>query len=83
MPLSKSISNKIVDVNRSIPILQCHGNNDFVVPIKWGQMTKDFLVNEVKNNNLTWKVYDGMGHSGCTEESKDSKEFLTNLLSKS
>jgi len=82
LPLHKSISNKIVDVNKQLPTLQCHGNADFVVPCKWGQMTRDFLQNEVKNEHVTWKVYDGMAHSGCTEESKDTKEFLKDLLPK-
>ena len=48
--------------------------------MKWGQMSRDYIKKELKNQNVVFKVYANMGHAGCTEETRDTKEFLTNLL---
>lgn len=82
LPLNKQIRDKLSAENSKINIIQCHGDSDFVVPLDWGKMTADILTNKIKNDNVTFKVYSGMGHSGCAEESSDTKEYLTNLLSK-
>lgn len=80
--MHKSFTDKTVTENRDIKILQCHGDSDFVVPLRWGKMTKDHITNELKNENIDFKVYEGMGHEGSVNESKDTKIYLTELLSK-
>ena len=68
--------------NREINVLQCHGGADQMVPLRWGELTRVHLNEQLKNPNVVFKVYPDMGHSGCADESKDTKEYLTNLLAK-
>lgn len=43
-------------------------------------MSRDYIQKTLKNENIVFKVYPNMGHAGCTEETRDTKEFLNNLL---
>lgn len=47
--------------NKDIPILQCHGDCDPIVPLKWGQLTASILKSFAKNIEL--KTYRGLMHS--------------------
>ncbi|XP_013116856.2 acyl-protein thioesterase 1 isoform X1 [Stomoxys calcitrans] len=57
-----------------IPIFQCHGDFDPVVPYKFGQMSASFLKNFMKN--VTFKTYNGLSHSSSDEEMDDMKDIL-------
>lgn len=47
--------------NKNMPILQCHGDCDPIVPLKWGQLTASILKSFAKNTEL--KTYRGLMHS--------------------
>jgi len=42
-------------------IIQCHGDCDPIVPLKWGQLTASILKSFTKNSEL--KTYRGLMHS--------------------
>lgn len=54
-----------------------HGTNDFLVPLMFGQMTKDTI--SKFNPNIELKTYP-MDHSSCPQELKDVKDFLNRIL---
>ncbi|PRD19936.1 UNVERIFIED_CONTAM: Lypla2 [Trichonephila clavipes] len=54
--------------NIDIPLLQCHGELDTVVPYKWGRMTHELLKTFMCNVEL--KTYKGLCHNSCEEELK-------------
>jgi len=63
--------------NLKTPIFLGHGTNDFLVPLMFGQMTKEAISNF--NPNVEIKTYP-MDHSSCPEELKDAKNFLNKIL---
>ena len=65
-------------IHSDIPILQCHGDCDPVVPTKWGQMTSVLLKKFLKNHEF--KTYRGLAHSSSDEEMKDVKDFIKGIL---
>lgn len=65
-------------VNKEIPVFQCHGDKDVIVPYPWGQMSHDLI--KTFNSTAEFKVYQGMGHSSCNEELKDTKDFIKKCL---
>ncbi|XP_076317700.1 acyl-protein thioesterase 1-like [Tachypleus tridentatus] len=77
LPLNKQFPEAAVG-NLYIPVLQCHGDVDPVVPYKIGQLTSDLLGKFMKN--LEFKTYKGMMHSSCEEEMKDAKRFIEKYL---
>lgn len=58
----------------SLPILQCHGDCDPVVPYKFGQMSSGFL--RAFMRQASFKSYAGMSHSSSDEELMDMKRFV-------
>lgn len=77
MPLRKSIPN-VAKAPLDIPILQCHGDCDPIVPYKWGQMTASLLKQLAKNTEF--KSYRGLSHSSSDEELNDVKQFIDKFL---
>ncbi|KAF2879616.1 hypothetical protein ILUMI_26555 [Ignelater luminosus] len=77
LPLRKSFpaAQKSPD---DIPVLQCHGDCDPVVPYKWGQMTASLLKTLLKSPEF--KSYRGMMHTSSDDELKDVKEFVDKHL---
>ncbi|KAF7281146.1 acyl-protein thioesterase 1 [Rhynchophorus ferrugineus] len=57
-----------------VPIFQCHGDCDPVVPYKWGQMTASVLKTLLKN--VEFKSYRSLMHSSNDEEMRDIKAFI-------
>ncbi|KAK3580973.1 hypothetical protein CHS0354_007001 [Potamilus streckersoni] len=76
MPLHSKFP-AVVKGNRDIPILQCHGKQDPLVPCKWGEMTA--VLAKGLSNKLEFKTYNMM-HSSSPEEMQDVKDFLVKLL---
>ncbi|KAJ6218494.1 hypothetical protein RDWZM_009651 [Blomia tropicalis] len=52
-------------VNLNTPVLQCHGDVDHIVPLKWGQMTSEFLKKHL--TKYEFKTYRGLMHSSCEQ----------------
>jgi len=61
-----------------IPVLQCHGDCDPIVPYKWGQMTTSLLKTLLKSPEF--KSYRGLMHTSSDEELQDVKEFVNKTL---
>ncbi|KAK5642717.1 hypothetical protein RI129_008884 [Pyrocoelia pectoralis] len=73
LPLRKSFPGAQRCPN-DLPVLQCHGDCDPVVPYKWGQMTASLLKNLLKGPEF--KSYRGLMHTSSDEELQDVKEFI-------
>ncbi|XP_067678277.1 acyl-protein thioesterase 1-like [Haliotis asinina] len=79
MPLHKKFLKLVDKPDRPapFPILQCHGTQDPLVNLMWGEATRDFI--KLVNPELVFKTYP-MGHSSCTQEMVDVQEFLKTTL---
>lgn len=81
LPLRASFPQGLISgVNRDIPILQCHGDCDLLVPLSYGSLTAEKLKTLVNPVNVTFKTYEGMIHSSCPQEMMDIKQFIDKLL---
>ncbi|KAK2504718.1 hypothetical protein MC885_013771, partial [Smutsia gigantea] len=81
LPLQASFPQGLISgVNRDIPILQCHGDCDLLVPLSYGSLTAEKLKTLVNPANVTFKTYKGMIHSSCPQEMVDFKQFTDKLL---
>uniref|UniRef100_A0AC34QZN8 Palmitoyl-protein hydrolase n=1 Tax=Panagrolaimus sp. JU765 TaxID=591449 RepID=A0AC34QZN8_9BILA len=63
--------------NLKTPVFLGHGTNDFLVPLQFGQLTKDAIAKF--NPNIELKTYP-MDHSSCPQELRDVKDFLNKNL---
>ncbi|XP_077666396.1 acyl-protein thioesterase 1 isoform X3 [Eretmochelys imbricata] len=70
----------ITGVNKDIPILQCHGDCDPLVPLMFGSLTFEKLKSLINPVDITFKTYSGMMHSSCIEEMMDVKKFVDKHL---
>lgn len=48
-------------------MLQCHGEEDPLVPLIFGSLTVEKLKMMLNPSNITFKTYPGMAHSACPE----------------
>ncbi|XP_027755247.1 acyl-protein thioesterase 1 isoform X5 [Empidonax traillii] len=67
-------------VNKDIPVLQCHGDCDPLVPVMFGSLTVEKLKSMINPANVTFKTYSGMMHSSSLEEMMDVKQFIDKHL---
>lgn len=58
----------------TLPILQCHGDADPIVPFRVGQMSSVALKAFMKSP--TFNTYRGLSHSSSDEELADMKKFI-------
>ncbi|XP_074032944.1 acyl-protein thioesterase 1 [Leptinotarsa decemlineata] len=79
LPLNKSFP-QAMKSGDSLPILQCHGDCDPVVPVKWGQMTAS-LLKTFLHNSTEFKLYRGLMHTSSEEELEDIRQFVSKHLS--
>ncbi|XP_050441253.1 acyl-protein thioesterase 1 isoform X2 [Adelges cooleyi] len=77
VPLHKTFPAAAIG-NKDVPIIQCHGDCDPIVPLKWGQLSASILKSFAKNIEL--KTYRGLMHSSSDTEMKDLKKFLEKVL---
>ena len=54
-----------------MPILQCHGDCDPLVPYKWGQITTQAIRKFAPQ--IEFKTYAGMMHSSCDQVNKQGR----------
>lgn len=78
LPLHREFPTAIRSGHESIPLLQCHGDCDPVVPYRWGQLTSTSLKAFVKQHEF--KTYKGLMHSSSEAEMADIRAFLNKLL---
>lgn len=58
----------------TLPILQCHGDSDPIVPFRVGQMSAAALKAFMKSS--TFNTYRGLSHSSSDEELADMRAFV-------
>ncbi|XP_077405047.1 acyl-protein thioesterase 2 [Vanacampus margaritifer] len=66
--------------NKNLPILQCHGEKDEMIPVQFGAMTAEKLKYIVSPQMITFKTYPGVPHSSCAQEMLAVKEFIEKYL---
>ncbi|XP_046917875.2 acyl-protein thioesterase 1 [Dermatophagoides farinae] len=68
----------ISECNKKTPTIQCHGDADPIVALKWGQMTSEYLKKHL--TNYSFKIYSRLQHSSNDEELRDMKKFIEDNL---
>lgn len=76
LPMNKSAASWIKNVD--VPVLQCHGDCDPVVPFKWGQMTSALMKKTFRSHEF--KTFQGLGHSSSAEELDTIQKFVETIL---
>lgn len=66
--------------NKDMPVLQCHGDADPLVPCMFGSQTAEKMKSLINPSNITFKSYRGLPHSACPEEMVDIKRFIEKQL---
>nr|XP_057915820.1 acyl-protein thioesterase 1 isoform X1 [Doryrhamphus excisus] len=66
--------------NKDMPLLQCHGDADPLVPFSFGSRTAEKMKSLINPANVTFKSYHGLPHSACPEEMVDVKRFIEKQL---
>uniref|UniRef100_A0A8C7TNJ4 palmitoyl-protein hydrolase n=1 Tax=Oncorhynchus mykiss TaxID=8022 RepID=A0A8C7TNJ4_ONCMY len=81
LPLHKSFPQAAsTSGNRDMPILQCHGEMDPMIPVQFGAMTAEKLKVIVNPQKITFRTYPGLMHSSCPQEMAAVKEFIEKQL---
>ncbi|CAB1321043.1 unnamed protein product, partial [Coregonus sp. 'balchen'] len=81
LPLHKSFPQAAsASGNRDMPILQCHGEMDPMIPVQFGAMTAEKLKIIVNPQKITFRTYPGLMHSSCPQEMAAVKEFIEKQL---
>lgn len=57
---------------KDLAILQCHGELDPMVPVRFGALTAEKLRSVVTPARVQFKTYPGVMHSSCPQVSGDS-----------
>ena len=65
---------------KDLTILQCQGELDPMVPVRFGALTAEKLWSIVTPARVRLKTYPGVMHSPCPQEMAAMKEFLKKLL---
>ncbi|XP_041811826.1 acyl-protein thioesterase 2 [Chelmon rostratus] len=79
LPLHKSFPSASSG-NKNLPILQCHGEVDAMIPVQFGAMTAEKLKSIVNPQMITFKTYPRLPHSSCPQEMAAVKEFIEKYL---
>lgn len=65
---------------KDLAILQCHGEQDPMVPVRFGALTAEKLRTVVTPARVQFKTYPGVMHSSCPQVSGDSLLLCPLLL---
>jgi len=71
------LANEATEINRDIPIMMAHGDQDEVVPIFMGNAAYKTLTDN--GFNATWQTYT-MQHNVCMQELNDISAWLQKVL---
>lgn len=83
LPLHQKVPTLISETNKSLPVLQCHGDSDFVVPVQWGAMSSQVMSTFLDKSHYNFKIYPNLSHSSSSAELNDVINFIrTNLPKK-
>ena len=77
MPLHNHFPQKLgmCDNKFDLPVLQCHGDSDSIVPLEWGQVTTTHM-QQLGFKNVVFKKYRNLGHAYDEEV---SSYFIYNI----
>jgi len=78
LPLHKDYPGVLNSANKDIHLLQCHGEADHIVPVKWGEMSSNII--KQLSSKSDFKKYRGLAHSSNDEELQDMKAFIKTCL---
>uniref|UniRef100_A0A8C5DMV3 palmitoyl-protein hydrolase n=1 Tax=Gouania willdenowi TaxID=441366 RepID=A0A8C5DMV3_GOUWI len=67
LPLHKTFPSAS-NASKNLPILQCHGEMDFMIPCQFGAMTAEKLKSIVDKSMINFKTYPGLSH--CSSPQK-------------
>ncbi|UJR21831.1 hypothetical protein I4U23_024905 [Adineta vaga] len=83
LPLSPTFPQALVsgDKKMNLPILQCHGDSDPMVQLRWARKTEE-VIKAMGFKQYTFKEYRNMGHSSCDQEMDDVSSFIVKNLPK-
>ncbi|CAF0897426.1 unnamed protein product [Adineta steineri] len=83
LPLSTTFPQALVSGDKKInlPILQCHGDEDPLVQLKWARLTEQ-RIKSMGFKQYAFREYKNMGHASCDREMKDVSSFILQHLSK-
>uniref|UniRef100_F6ZPC7 palmitoyl-protein hydrolase n=2 Tax=Didelphinae TaxID=126287 RepID=F6ZPC7_MONDO len=80
LPLHRAFPQAANGMARDMAILQCHGELDPMVPVRFGALTSEKLKSVVPPAKVQFKTYPGVMHSSCPQEMAAVKEFIEKLL---
>lgn len=61
-------------MNKDIAILQCHGEMDPMIPVRFGALTAEKLKSVVTPAKVQFKTYPGVMHNSCPQVSALGRE---------
>lgn len=76
LPLHRKFPAGATEANKNIPTLQCHGDQDVIVPLAWGKASEVALSSFMDKKNYKFKIYHGLGHSSSGQELHDVMDFV-------
>lgn len=79
LPLHKSFPEASTG-HKNLPILQCHGEVDTMIPLEIGRLTAAKLKHIVNAQMITFKSFPKLPHSSSPEEMAVVKEFTEKYL---
>jgi len=77
LPIGKTIP---WDSIKQPKVLQCHGDEDSVVPFEFGLQTSEKLKKHLPPDSYKFQVYPGMDHCSCAEELSDVEDFIKKTI---
>uniref|UniRef100_A0A803SYT0 palmitoyl-protein hydrolase n=1 Tax=Anolis carolinensis TaxID=28377 RepID=A0A803SYT0_ANOCA len=81
LPLHKTFPQAASNsMNKDTPILQCHGEMDPMIPVRFGALTSEKLKCMVNPSKIQFRTYPGVMHSSCPQEMLAVKEFMEKVI---
>lgn len=77
LPLHHSFSSLPISANKDTPIFMGHGHDDTILPIEWGEASKNEMVR--LGCKVQWHSYP-MAHSVCWQEIADLSKWMQQVL---
>lgn len=77
LPLADKLKTEKSIANSNTPIFLAHGIQDFIVPLRFGELSRNTLVE--LGYKITWNAYE-MPHSVCPQEIKDIGYWINTVL---
>uniref|UniRef100_A0A8C6S471 palmitoyl-protein hydrolase n=1 Tax=Neogobius melanostomus TaxID=47308 RepID=A0A8C6S471_9GOBI len=79
LPLHKTFTGASGGI-KNIPILQCHGECDPMVPREFGELTSRLIKTVVNPGMVHFKCFANLSHSSCPQEMDEVKKFIEQYL---